>query len=310
MIRVLPQVVERFRGAREMNRMYNSPFAGTRTIAAAAAAMADHRLDGDESAWIDQIEALRNELVSQTDRTVTFVDYGAGDPGNTLTAEEMARGKRVTRTVAEICQTGNLAYAWRLFLFHLVRRFKPWTCVELGTSLGISGAFQAAALELNKNGRLITLEGSEALAALARENFRRLKLERVQVHIGRFQDTLDRVLDENAPVDYLFLDGHHDEQATIGYFEQMLQYLSSDALLVFDDILWYEGMYRAWKRLTSYPQVRVAVDLGVVGVCLISKQAKPKERYALPFTGWSFKGRLRRAGRRLRFHRAGQNSLK
>jgi predicted O-methyltransferase YrrM len=281
--------------------MFRSPFAGTRAIAAAAAAVADHRLDGHESAWIDKIEALRDELLSQPDLTVTFVDFGAGDPEANLTAEEMARGRRVTRTVAEICLRGNLGYPWRLFLFHLIRLFKPSRCVELGTSIGFSAAFQAAALELNGKGSLSTLEGSAALAAIAQENFRRLGLERARIHMGRFQDTLERVLYDHATVDFVFVDGHHDEQATIGYFEQMLPHLSSDALLVFDDILWYEGMQRAWNRLTRYPQVRVAVDFGVVGVILLSKEKSSKERYALPFMGWSWrmKGRLRRASRRL-----------
>ena len=297
MVRLPSRILKRFRGFKEMKRMYRSPFGGTRAIAAAVVAVADHRLDEDEHAWIDKIGALKDELASHTDMAITFIDHGAGDPGDDVTTAEMARGRSVTRTIAEICQGGGIAYKWRLFLFRLVRLFKPSSCIELGTSLGISAAFQAAALELNEKGCLSTIEGSEALAAIAQGNFRRLGLERVRVRIGRFQDTLDRVLGEHAPVDYVFVDGHHDEEATIGYYEQMLPHLSNDALLIFDDILWYEGMQRAWKRLTNYRHVRVAVDLGEVGVCIMSKEASPmlRERYTLPFVGWSIKGRLRRA---------------
>jgi predicted O-methyltransferase YrrM len=41
---------------------------------------------------------------------------------------------------------------WALLLYHLLRRFRPTSCVELGTCLGLSGAYQAAALKSNGAG--------------------------------------------------------------------------------------------------------------------------------------------------------------
>jgi predicted O-methyltransferase YrrM len=87
---------------------------------------------------------------------------------------------------------------------------------------------------------------------------------------GRFQDTLADVAREQAPVDFAFIDGHHDEHATVAYFRQILPHLGRSAVLVFDDISWSPGMERAWKTVTADERVGLAVDLSAIGICLVS----------------------------------------
>lgn len=112
----------------------------------------------------------------------------------------------------------------------------------MGACLGISGAYQAAALELNGAGKLCTMEGAPAFAQVAIGNWKSLGLsERVSVAIGPFHTTLAAVLATGRPVDFCFIDGHHDEAATMQYFEQVLPCLAPAALLVFDDIRWSRG---------------------------------------------------------------------
>jgi len=163
-------------------------------------------------------------------------------------------------------------------LFKFIREFRPSVCLELGTCLGISASYHAAALELNNHGKIVTLEGSESLASLARENFERLGLKRVTVVVGRFQDTLEEVLRRQAPIDFVFIDGHHDEHATLAYFEKIFPFLSEDAVLVLDDISWSNGMKRAWKTIVSNKRINISVDLFNVGVCIIASSLKEKQR--------------------------------
>ena len=47
--------------------------------------------------------------------------------------------------------------------------------MELGTCIGISAAYQAAAIKLNEKGKLITLEGSVERTKIANENFMNLQ---------------------------------------------------------------------------------------------------------------------------------------
>ena len=176
--------------------------------------------------------------------------------------------------------TASPGREWRLLLFHLIRGLRPAMCVEMGTALGMSAAFQAAALALNGRGRLVTAEGAPTFADAARQHLDALGLSAVKLVVGRFQDTLDGILREHRPVDYAFVDGHHDGDATVAYFKQFLPHLSDGALLVFDDILYYPSMQRAWRMMAAHPHVRVAVDLGRFGLCVVGAPG-PSEWYDL-----------------------------
>jgi predicted O-methyltransferase YrrM len=228
-----------------------------------------NRRSKEEGEWVGKIEALRNRLLESTEE-ISITDYGADSPDLDLTEQEMSRGRKVTRTIGEICRIAK-PYKWDLLLFKLVRAFRPSVCLELGTSLGLSAAYQAAACELNQHGRVVTLEGAESLVAFARENFAELGIGWVDVVPGRFQDSLQDVLDRNAPIDFVFIDGHHDEKATLTYFRQILPHLSNGAVLVFDDISWSAGMKRAWRTIQEDGHLNVTVDLLTIGIGIYSK---------------------------------------
>ena len=267
--------------ARALKDLEASPDGAHRAFAEAYRVTGAGRLAADESRLIETIEGLRDAL-ADSERTISYRDFGAGNPGDDLTAEQMARGRDRVISVRDVIRHGNLGRRYRLLLFHLIRRLKPRLCVELGTSLGMSCAYQAAALRLNGGGHLVTLEGCENTAAMARENLTRLGLdEAVTIVVGRFQDTLDGVLTEHAPVDFAFVDGHHDGDATVGYYEKLAANASGDAVLVFDDIQWYESMKLAWQRIATDPGASVAIHCGVVGAILLGGPALERSPFHL-----------------------------
>ena len=104
------------------------------------------------------------------------------------------------------------------------------------TSLGITASYQAAALTLNQLGRLITLEGDKTMASLACKHFQLLGLSNTSVVVGRFQNTLNRVLNEYGPIDYVFVDADKDGKTVLQYFDQIYPFLSRRAVIFFDDI--------------------------------------------------------------------------
>jgi len=234
----------------------------------------------DEKKWIDRIELLREELNSSTTK-ISIVDYGAGERSLNRAKEEMDMGRVVTRTVGEFCSASK-SYFWSLLLFKLIRKFRPSICLELGTCLGISASFQAAALKLNAMGKIVTLEGADVLASLAERHFQTLGLDNANVVIGRFQDTLDEVLNAYKPVDYAFIDGHHDEKATLAYFEQIMPSLSQQTVLVFDDISWSEGMKRTWRTIMADERVKISIDLQQMGICVIDSRIEHRKNITIP----------------------------
>lgn len=244
----------------------------------------------EERGWIDEVESLRARLRSSSTE-ISITDYGAGSRDRRLTSEEMYRGRVFSKTIGQVAQRTSKPYRWSLLLFKLVRKFEPSVCLELGTSLGISTAYQAAGLKLNREGGIVTLEGAESSAALARENFQGLDLDNVTTVVGRFQDTLDGVLDRYGPIDLAFIDGHHDEQATLAYFEQIYPSLSERAVLVFDDISWSEGMERAWSAIEADTRVELSVGLSQLGICFLDSGAGQRESLDLGHVGRSLKDR-------------------
>ncbi|MBI4418807.1 MAG: class I SAM-dependent methyltransferase, partial [Ignavibacteriales bacterium] len=112
------------------------------------------------------------------------------------------------------------------------------------------------------------LEGDPSLAVLATGNFRALGLSRIEVVQGRFQDTFVNVLKKHAPIEFAFIDGHHDRQATREYFDQLRTNLAQQSVVVFDDVFWSRGMHSAWKEIRASAPPGIAVSLGRMGIYL------------------------------------------
>lgn len=230
----------------------------------------------DESDWIERIEDLRRRMNASSEE-VEFMDYGAGSGELGLTQEQMYQGRAVRRTIGQICSRASRTEQSALLLFRLIRELKPRVCIELGTALGISACYQAAALKLNGAGKLVSLEGAASLAAIAARNFTALGLDgHVEVVCGRFQDTLPEVLAAHPSVDYAFIDGHHDEAATVRYFNAFLPALAGNAVVVFDDIQWSEGMRRAWDAIRANENARATVNLGSMGLITVAAAESPR----------------------------------
>lgn len=245
-------------------------------------------LDGpttpDKREWFDRIESLRTQLETDTS-VVSITDYGAGSSHDERTEEQMLNGVVVEKTMQQVCRASKPSF-WAAILFEIVREFKPQSGLEMGTCLGISAAYQGSAMEMNGSGRLATMEGAPALAEVSAKHLSQLGLgERVAVITGRFGETLAPTMEQYAPIDYAFIDGHHDEAATIDYFEQLLPQLADESILIFDDISWTEGMRRAWEVIVKHPRVGLAVDLGAIGVCVTGDNVSNRSNHRISFRG-------------------------
>ena len=154
----------------------------------------------------------------------------------------------------------------------LVRELEPETCIEMGVGFGMSGCYQAAALELNGRGRLTCLDQEESLAEIARESFAELGLApRIDLHMGAIGQTLEPVADALAPIDYAYIDAEHTEEATVHNFEVVLPHLAPGAVVVVDDIMLEGDMQRAWARIRANDRVEFALGLRRLGVVVIGR---------------------------------------
>ena len=213
----------------------------------------------EEHAILKMISDRRSTMEDKNE-IIEIDDFGAG-----------FNGKKKQVNIGQIAVQNSRSHSWLSLMFRLVRTLKPTTMLELGTCLGISGMYCASALRLNGNGTLVTIEGAESYANIAKENFTSLQLNNVVQYTGRFSDALDSVLKQHAPIDFVFIDGHHDGEATIRYFEKIYPSLAPSSWIIFDDISWSSGMKRAWKTIASDPRITFSADLSLIGICHLTR---------------------------------------
>lgn len=237
------------------------------TVLALRAALDDRRVP-----VFAEIEQARRSLLNDS-TPIIVSDFGAGIGGQHADPERASAGIDITKSVREAALPSKSEF-WCRFLYWLTAEVRPRTVLEFGTCVGISASYQAAALrdcEL-AGSTIVSMEGSPRLADRSRQTVEELGLMRfVDIRCGRFSDTLPRVMEDSGPFDVVFIDGHHDEIATLEYFEALRGATTEDAVIIFDDIRWTDGMRRAWKRIKRDDRVGVSIDLGSVGICLLGE---------------------------------------
>ena len=112
------------------------------------------------------------------------------------------------------------------------------------------------------NSKIYTIEGSPNIAEIAKENHRFFGLSNVSVFVGRFDIVLPKLLEEISPIDFAFIDGHHDREATLSYFKQILPFMAKGGVMLFDDIAWSEGMSEAWREIVDFGVYKKIQEVG------------------------------------------------
>jgi predicted O-methyltransferase YrrM len=236
----------------------------SKALARVLGRVALERLRPDEREWVDRVEARRRDLAA--DVTTVRPEFEADPesvPPGFLREEEPV-------PIAGIAILFSIPPLWGGFLLRLIRELAPHRCLELGTGLGISTAYQAAALELNGSGTLTTLEGARAWATVAEQGLSTLGLaDRTTVEMGAIDETLTETLARIGPIDYAYLDADHSEEATVKHFDMVLPHIASGGVVVLDDISFSGEMWGAWNTVRERDRISSAVALGRMGVVAV-----------------------------------------
>ena len=147
--------------------------------------------------------------------------------------------------------------------------------LELGTCLGINTRFLA---EVTK-GKLYTFEGSAALLKKAKEGGIPANTEYV---LGEISHTLPDILDSVHQVDFALIDATHTYEATLQYFETILQKSGPKSIIAVADIHWSSDMEKAWKQIKHHPRTFVTIDFYECGLVFVDPKLT-KTHYVLKF---------------------------
>ena len=213
----------------------------------------------------EEVEAIREKLLNDT-RIITITDLGAGSHLNNN------RRKKVGDIAKNALKTPKLAQ----LLYRLVADLKPQNIIELGTCLGITTLYLQKAAPTAK---VYTMEGCPETAGVAKQTFEQGAIAAEPI-VGNFDDNLPEVIKTLDKVDFVFVDGNHQKDATLKYFEWCLPKVHENTMLIFDDIYWSEGMKEAWTQIKAHPQVTATVDLFWIGLVFF-KPGQAKEDFLI-----------------------------
>jgi predicted O-methyltransferase YrrM len=221
------------------------------------------------------VENLRHQLLK--DQSVLSIeDFGAGSVVD----------KTNQRTIASIAKNAAKPAKFGQLLYRMVNYYQPRAILELGTSLGITTSYLSLA---KPDAKLMTMEGGTAIAETARQNFKLLKLQNVEIITGNFDETLSTVAETLIQVEgmswanLVFIDGNHRREPTEKYFNQLLPVTNNDSILIFDDIHWSSEMEQAWETIKQHPSVRYTVDLFFIGIVLFRQEFKERQHFVIRF---------------------------
>lgn len=228
-------------------------------------------LEDDRSYYaFDKIEEIRTHLLQDNTR-LQILDLGAGSKTS----------KEKTRTIKEIASSAlSPSYQCKL-LFRIVQYLKPRHILELGTSLGISTMYLA---EGNTKAKLTSIEGSQAIADIALRNFSYLKQTQIKLKVGNFDEILPNILPQIENLDLVYIDGNHQYEPTIKYFEMILPYLNENSLVIFDDIYWSKEMSQAWQEIKASNSVSQTIDLYFFGLVMFKQDFKEKQDHKITYS--------------------------
>lgn len=194
--------------------------------------------------------------------TIKMKDYGEGS--------RIFKGN--ARKISEIARVAGLRKKRQKLLFRLCRYLKAESVLELGTSLGLG----TIALAVANTGKSVeTVEGCEQTLQTAKQYLNRFKIENVILHHQLFSDFLKGL--PRKTFDLVFIDGDHNGDRTYQYFEELLNHVHNDSVLIFDDIYWNPGMTRAWERIIAHEKVTVSIDTFQWGLVFFRKEQLKQE---------------------------------
>ena len=220
--------------------------------------------DFDPKKVYSEVEQVRKQLFIDN-RIITTTDLGAGSHVNNN------RQKKISDIAHNALKPPKLAQ----LLYRLVADLKPSNIIELGTCLGITTLYlQKAAPQAE----VYTMEGCPETAKIAKETLKKGDIDAVDPVIGNFDDTLPGVIKNLDQLDFVFVDGNHQKDATLNYFEWCLPKVHENTMLIFDDIYWSTGMKEAWEQIKAHPQVTVTIDLFWIGLVFF-KPGQAKEDF-------------------------------
>ncbi len=210
------------------------------------------------------LEKIRKTLQTSSEE-IEITDFGAGS----------RVFKSNKRKVSAIAKNAGISVKRQKLLFRVVQYFQPNSILELGTSVGLSTAALAFA---KPDAKITTVEGCPNTSKVASALFDKFKLKNI-IHQNK---KFDAFFNENTneKFDFVYVDGNHNKENTLKYFEELTARATNSTVLIFDDIYWSQEMTEAWKTIVANQKVSVSIDTFYWGFAFFREEQR-KEHFTI-----------------------------
>ncbi|MFD2823305.1 O-methyltransferase [Lacinutrix iliipiscaria] len=210
------------------------------------------------------LNSYRQQLYTNN-TIINVTDFGAG-------SRVFKSNKRV---VSKIAKTAGITKKRNQILYRITNYLNAEIMLELGTSLGLA----SAALSLgNKSGMLTTIEGCPETAHIALQQFNAFNFKNIDLKIASIESELEHL--KTQKFDLIYIDGNHQKEATLNYFETLLETIHNNSVMIFDDIHWSKSMNEAWQQIKQHPKTTITIDTFFWGFVFFRKEQE-KEHFII-----------------------------
>jgi predicted O-methyltransferase YrrM len=232
-------------------------------------------LENDSNYYsFDIIESYRNKLLKSKEN-IQKIEHGEGFT---------QKGPKPERSIADLAKIDSSTSLKGQILFKLVNELEPKSILEFGTCIGIGTSYLSFA---NQKSALNSVEACPNTLAIAEQTLQHCNLKNYTLHNKTFDQFIDELKDSKTIFDFIYIDGHHNEQATIKYFNKLKPYMNpSNCTIVFDDIYWSAGMKEAWQKIKKDDTFKLSIDLFHIGIIFRSTNLRSKSTYKLVKSNW------------------------
>lgn len=220
------------------------------------------------------IEAQRESLGRSKDR-IEKIEFGEGNG---------QPQQSPYRAISKLAQVDSSPPNKGQILFKLVNHLEPERILELGTCIGIGTSYLGYP---RKEAVVHSVEACPNTLQIAKKNIENNSLENVHLHNMPFDTFIDQLAKKELTFDLIYIDGHHNEKATLNYFERLKPHMNKEnCTLIFDDIYWSKGMKSAWEKIKEDKDFKLHLDLYNVGMVFKNTNLKSRASYKLVKSNW------------------------
>ena len=167
------------------------------------------------------------------------------------------------RKVSDIARKSPVPWKYGKLLANMAVEFGTPSIIELGTSLGISTMYMAASCP---DAKILTIEGCQSTAEIARQNFTDAALSNISILEGQFEEILPGLLTSVVSPGLVFIDGNHRKEPVINYFNMIAEFSDRNTVVIIDDINYSIEMSQAWNEIKLHEKVSVSIDIFRMGI--------------------------------------------